>query len=104
MYHVKLTDEWQCDELSGTNILMEFVYDGSEDSVRKLCKQYGMEYFIDKNYTEHYVSIEYCVYEPLEVRKTFPKELSRKNRPGWIKTNTTFCDDIERPMYKLEGA
>ena len=107
MYHVKLIDEWQCDEQFGTNILMEFVYDGPEENVRKLCKQYGVESFFDKNETEHYVSIEYGVYEPLEVRNTFPKELNRKNRPGWVKTSTVFYynedKDMKKPMYQLEG-
>ena len=68
--------DWTADESCGVDTVNEFVYKGTEESVKKYIEQYGKK----KEYDGCYCEIKYLQYKEYEYPKiwtTFPEDFDK---------------------------
>ena len=77
LWLVQKLSSWQYDEQSGIEIVEEFVYKGTEESIWRLQEQYGDVYKNDE-YGDVIEYIYHKEYKHPEIRTDFPESFYRK--------------------------
>ena len=77
LWVIQKINSWQADESSGIDVVEDFVYKGTEESVKQLVKQYGCISGCDGAY-EYREYLSYKEYKYPKIWTTIPESYIRK--------------------------